>query len=150
MERFFERPRISAVSQNSSEPIYRVIGADQADLFAALAAASLNVDAIIQIDDEIVFSATGKAHDDVARVLASLGLCWIERLDLGRVTVVVGGLKSHPVVTAGIFAVIRDLGLEAEFVSTSPTRVSFYVPTVAVEATVQALRARLQQGVGAS
>jgi aspartate kinase len=149
-ERFFERPLISAVSHRSSEPLYRVIGADQADLFAALAAASVNVDTIIQIDDEIVFSATKEERDDVARALASLGLCWIERLDLGRITVVGGGLKSHPGIAADIFAVIRDLGLEAEFVSTSPIKISFYVPGASVEETVQALHARLRPGLRTS
>jgi aspartate kinase len=149
-ERSFERPLISAVSHISSEPLYRVVGADKAELFAALAAASVNVDTIIQIDSEIAFSATHEERDDVARVLTGLGVSWTERLDLGRVSVVGGGMKSHPGIAADIFAVIRDLGLEAKFVSTSPIKISFYVPGAAVEEAVQALHARLRPELRAS
>jgi aspartate kinase len=148
--RSFERPLISAVSHISPDPLYRVFHADKAELFAALAAASVNVDTIIQIDSEIVFSATYEEREDVARVLTELGAAWTERRDLGRVSVVGGGMKSHPGVAADIFAVIRDLGLEAKFVSTSPIKISFYVPGAAVEETVQALHARLRPGLRAS
>src|SRR3977135_3852904 len=85
----------------------RVIGADKVELFAALAAASVNVDTIIQIDSEIVFSATPEQREDVARSLTGLGVDWTERLDLGRVSVVGGGMKSPPGIAADIFAVIR-------------------------------------------
>jgi aspartate kinase len=142
-ERPLKRPLITAVTYGGSEPLYRFVGADQADLFASLAAASVNVDGLIQIDDEIVFSAPREQRADVARALAWLGLCWTERLDLGRITVVGGELTNHPGIAARIFAVIRNLDVDAEFVSISPDRISFYVPDEAVKATVQALHQHL-------
>jgi aspartate kinase len=148
--RSFEPPIISAVGHISSEPVYRVVGAGNAELFGALAEASINVDTILQIDSEIVFSTTHEERDAVTRVLTGLGAVWTERLDLGRVSVVGNEMKSHPGIAAAIFAVIRDLGLEAEFVSTSPIKVSFYVPATAVDETVQALHARLRPGLRAA
>jgi aspartokinase len=113
---------------------------------ASAIAASVNVDTIIQIDDEIVFSAKHEDRDDVDRALARLGLCWSERVDLARVSVLGGGMKSHPGVAPDIFAVVRDLGLQAEFVSTSPITISFYVPSGDAAAVVQTLHARLRPG----
>jgi aspartate kinase len=149
-DRSFERPLISAVGHAGAEALYRVVGADQADLFGALAGASVNVDTIIRVDNEFVFSSALDECDDVAHVLAGLGVRWSSRVDLGRVSIVGGGMKSHPGIAAAIFAVVSDLGLEARFVSTSPIKISFYVPCAALDRTVRALHARLRPGFPSS
>ena len=139
----FERPLVTGVSRSSGDALYRVEDADQSTLFAALAASSLNVDTIIQIDSEIVFSTSAGDRVEVARILVGLGLRFTERLDLGRVSIVGGGMTSHPGVAARVFACLRELGLEARFVSTSPIKISFYVPQTALDVAVRALHESL-------
>lgn len=139
----FERPLVTGIGHTGGDVVFRVERADQAALFAALADASVNVDTIIQIDGEIVFSTQAGDRVDVARVLEGLGLHFTVLLDLGRISVVGGGMSSHPGVAARVFACLGGLGLEARFVSTSPIKISFYVPRAAVDETVRALHASL-------
>ena len=56
-ERMLEKALISGVVHQREETVYRVEGATAAQLFGALAAASVNVDTIVQTGPEIVFSA---------------------------------------------------------------------------------------------
>src|SRR6186997_2776565 len=56
-ERMLEKAMISGVTHTLEEAVYRVSGTDRADLFDALADASVSVDTIIQTGDDIVFSA---------------------------------------------------------------------------------------------
>src|SRR5436190_595700 len=56
-ERMLEKAMISGVTHTLEEAVYRVVDVDVADLFDALAAATVNVDTIIQIGSEVVFSA---------------------------------------------------------------------------------------------
>jgi aspartate kinase len=143
----FERPFISGVSHGPAEALFRIAAADHADLFAAIAAASINLDTIIRLDGEIVVSAPLADRQHVGHVLDELEVEWTERVDLSRVSVVGGGMKSHPGVAAEVFDVVRDLGLDACFVSTSPIKISFYVPWSAAKTTAQALHDRLRPGV---
>lgn len=52
-------------------------------------------------------------------------------------------MTSHPGVAARVFACLRELGLEARFVSTSPIKISFYVPQTALDVAVRALHESL-------
>jgi len=143
----FEQAVISAISNGAPETLFRVADADHADLFGAIAAASINLDTIIRLEDEIVFAAPLAARGDVGRVLDRLGLAWSARTDLSRVTVVGAGMTSHPGIAAQVFGVLRDLGLEARFVSTSPVKISFYVPHTSAEPAAAALHECLRPGI---
>jgi aspartate kinase len=55
------------------------------------------------------------------------------------VSIVGAGMKSHPGIAARTFATLRDLGVEPQFVATSPIKIAFYVPQEDVERTVKAL-----------
>ena len=134
-----EKALISAVVHQREETVYRVDGAAPAALFAALAQASVNVDTIVQTGREVVFSAPVEDRDDAARALDGLGVEWSARDDLGKVSLVGAGMKSHPGVAAKTFATLEQAGIEAPIVSTSPIKIACHVPTDDVDRAVRAL-----------
>jgi aspartate kinase len=138
-ERMLEKAMISGVTHTLEEAVYRVSGADRAKLFDALADAAVSVDTIIQTGENIVFSAPIEDRAGTEAALARLDANWEERDDLGKVSVVGAGMKSHPGIAARTFATLRDLGVEPDLVATSPIKIAFYVPQADVERTVIAL-----------
>ncbi|HYY03989.1 MAG TPA: aspartate kinase [Gaiellaceae bacterium] len=122
-----EKAIISGVAATSDEAVYRVASVDRADLFERLAQAAINVDTIIQVDSEIVFSAPVADAAETEGALDGLGGMWSRRDDLAKVSLVGAGMRTHPGVAARTFEVLRDLGAEARFVVTSPIKISFYV-----------------------
>ena len=138
-ERMLEKAMISGVTHTLEEAVYRVSGTDRADLFDALADASVSVDTIIQTGDDIVFSAPIEDRAATEAALGGLDANWEERADLGKVSVIGAGMKSHPGIAARTFQTLRDLGVEPDLVATSPIKIAFYVPQGDVERTVVAL-----------
>jgi aspartate kinase len=138
-ERMLEKAMISGVTHTLEEAVYRVSGTDRADLFDALADASVSVDTIIQTGDEIVFSAPIEDRAATDAALGGLDANWEERADLGKVSVIGAGMKSHPGIAARTFQTLRDLGVEPDLVATSPIKIAFYVLQGDVERTVVAL-----------
>ena len=126
-DRMLEKAIISGVAATSDEAVYRVASVDRADLFEGLAQAAINVDTIIQVDSEIVFSAPVADAAETEGALDGLGGMWSRRDDLAKVSLVGAGMRTHPGVAARTFEVLRDLGAEARFVVTSPIKISFYV-----------------------
>jgi aspartate kinase len=138
-ERMLEKAMISGVTHTLEEAVYTIRETNPADLFEALAGASVNVDTIIQIGSDIVFSAPREDRDETAGVLDGLGAPWGERDDLGKVSIVGAGMKSHPGVAARTFGTLRDIGVEPRFVATSPIKIAFYVGHDDVDRAVKAL-----------
>ena len=138
-ERMLEKAMISGVTHTLEEAVYRVSGTDRADLFDALADAAVSVDTIIQTGDDIVFSAPIEDRAATEAALGRLDANWEERDDLGKVSVVGAGMKSHPGIAARTFQTLRELGVEPDLVATSPIKIAFYVPQGDVERTVVAL-----------
>ncbi len=138
-ERMLEKAMISGVTHTLEEAVYRVSGTDRAGLFDALADASVSVDTIIQTGDDIVFSAPTEDRAATEAALGRLDANWEERADLGKVSVIGAGMKSHPGIAARTFQTLRDLGVEPDLVATSPIKIAFYVPQGDVERTVVAL-----------
>ena len=138
-ERMLEKAMISGVTHTLEEAVYRVSGSKRADLFAALAEAAVSVDTIIQTGDDIVFSAPIEDRTSTEAALTRLDANWEERGDLGKVSVVGAGMKSHPGIAARTFQTLRDLGVEPDLVATSPIKIAFYIPQGDVERTVVAL-----------
>ena len=138
-ERMLEKAIISGVASTSDEAVYRICGVGRAELFERLAQAAINVDTIIQVDDEIVFSAPLRDAPETEAALDSLGARWTRRDDLAKVSLVGAGMRSHPGVAARTFAVLRDVGADARFVVTSPIKISFYVSHADAGPTVAAL-----------
>ncbi len=141
-ERMLEKALISGVTHKSAETVYRVEGVSAAQLFEALAQAGVNVDTVIQTGLEIVFSADeGPGAEDA---LGSLGVEWSAREDLGQVSVIGAGMKSHPGVAAKMFSALEELGIQPVIVSTSPIKIGCFVARDQVEQAVQALHAAFE------
>ena len=145
-DEMLEKALISGVVHQRQETVYRVTGASRARLFGALADASVNVDTIVQTGEEVVFSAPPEDRDDAARTLDALGLSWTSRDDLGKVSLVGAGMKSHPGVAAKTFATLEEAGVHAAVVSTSPIKIACHVPSADVDRAVQALHAAFELG----
>jgi len=141
-----EKALISGVVHQREETVYHVAGATRARLFGALAAAAVNVDTIVQTGAEIVFSAPVEDRAAAARTLDSLGLDWSSRDDLGKVSLVGAGMKSHPGVAAKTFATLEAAGIESPVVSTSPIKIACHVPRADVDRAVQALHEAFDLG----
>jgi aspartate kinase len=138
-ERMLEKAIISGVAHTFDEAVYRVQSVDRADLFTALADAGVNVDTIIQTGDEIVFSAPLGDRGDAQAALeraAAAGDC-IE--GLAKVSLIGAGMKSHPGIAARTFGTLREIGVEARFIVTSPIKIAFFVEQADAERTVLAL-----------
>jgi aspartate kinase len=145
-DKLLEKALISGVVHQREETVYRVDGATPARLFGALAEASINVDTIVLTSAEIVFSAPVEDRPDAERVLDSLGVTWSARDDLGKVSLVGAGMKSHPGVAAKTFATLEAAGIDAPVVSTSPIKIACHVPSADVDRAVQALHEAFELG----
>jgi aspartate kinase len=138
-ERMLEKAIISGVTQTVEEAIYRVDGADASQLFQALADAGASVDTIIQTGPEIVFSAPFSDTEEVTTTLDRLDVRWSSRDDLGKVSLVGAGMRSHPGIAGRTFSTLAAIGVEPEIVNTSPIKIACFVPRDEVERAVQAL-----------
>jgi aspartate kinase len=138
-ERMLEKAMISGVVHTTEETVYRVDGLPAAKLFEALAEASVNVDTIVQTSSEIVFSAPLGDRADATATLDRLGVRWSARDDLGKVSVIGAGMKSHPGIAAKTFATLASLGIEPQVVSTSPIKIACHLASDDVERAVVAL-----------
>jgi len=134
-----EKALISAVVHQREETVYRVDGTTAATLFGALAEANVNVDTILQSTSDVVFSAPPEDKAAATRALESLGATWDARDDLGKVSVIGAGMKSHPGVAAKTFATLENAGITPAVVSTSPIKIACHIPTDQVDAAVRAL-----------
>jgi aspartate kinase len=145
-ERMLEKALISAVVHTREETVYRVEGVEAARLFGALAEAAVNVDTIVQTGPEIVFSAPVDDKHDAQAALDSLGVRWSARDDLGKVSVIGAGMKSHPGVAAKTFATLEREGITSAVVSTSPIKIACHVPSEQVDTAVRALHEAFDLG----
>jgi aspartate kinase len=135
-----EKAIISGVAHTGQELLYRVSAIDAARLFAALAEASVNVDTILQVGpSEILFSAPADDRLAADEALAALDVEWSVRDDLGKVSLVGAGMKSHPGIAAKTFATLEATGVTAEAISTSPIKIACHVRSEDVPRAVQAL-----------
>jgi aspartate kinase len=138
-ERMLEKAIISGVTHTVEESIYRVEGAKAAELFQALAEAGASVDTIIQTGPEIVFSAPFSDTEEVSSTLDRLDVRWTSRDDLGKVSLVGAGMRSHPGIAGRTFSTLAAIEVEPEIVNTSPIKIACFVPRDEVERAVQAL-----------
>jgi aspartate kinase len=138
-DRMLEKALISGVTHTREETLYRVSGTTASRLFSALADAGVNVDTIVQTGPEIVFSAPTDDRDVAVDVLDGLAVEWSSRDDLGKVSVIGAGMKSHPGVAAKAFETLAQAGIEPEVVTTSPIKIACHVRTDQVDAAVVVL-----------
>jgi aspartate kinase len=147
-EQMLEKAIISGVTHTTEETVYRLEGISAAALFGALAEASVNVDTIVQTSAEIVFSAPAEERPDVEAVLERLGVQWSARDDLGKVSLIGAGMKSHPGIAAKTFATLDDEGIPVQVVTTSPIKIACHVPSELVGRAVRALHEAFELETG--
>ena len=138
-ERMLEKAIISGVTHTLDEGVYEVRAVEPADIFDALAAAGVSVDTFMQVGEQFVFSAPLEDKVEVEAALVRMGAQWTEHSDLGKVSVVGAGMRSHPGIAARAFGVLRALRIEPRFVSSSPIKIGFFVSKGEVESVVRAL-----------
>jgi aspartate kinase len=138
-ERMLEKALISGITHTREETLYRVDGTSPARLFAALAEAGVNVDTILRTGPEILFTAPAEDREVAGDTLESLGVDWSARDDLGKVSVIGAGMKSHPGVAAKAFETLTEAGIEPEVVITSPIKIACHVRGEDVERAVAEL-----------
>jgi aspartate kinase len=98
---------------------------------------------IVQADGPVVFSAPTEDEQAADRTLEGLGVEWTRDRELGKVSVVGAGMKSHPGVAATTFATLEEEGIEPVIVTTSPIVISCLVRRDDVERAVRALHEAL-------
>ena len=66
--------------------------------------------------------------------------------EMGKVSVVGAGMKSHPGVAARVFATLGDQGINIQMISTSPIKISCVVTATDLDRAVRALHEAFELG----
>jgi aspartate kinase len=150
-----EQAIISGVAHDRSEAKITVVGVpdkvgEAATIFQTLADAEINIDMIVQNVSAAATSRTDISftlpRTDGQTAMASLNKIK-ERIgfdslryddQIGKVSLIGAGMRSHPGVTAKFFGSIADAGVNIEMISTSEIRISVVVDQDDVDAAVTA------------
>ncbi|MGH3328469.1 MAG: aspartate kinase [Streptomycetales bacterium] len=136
-----EQAIISGVAHDQSEAKITVVGVpdkpgEAAAIFKAMADAEINVDMIVQ---NISAATTGRtdisftlpktdgqqamnALDKIRTQVGFRSLLYDDQV--GKVSLIGAGMRSHPGVSATFFAALADAGVNVEMISTSEIRIS--------------------------
>jgi aspartate kinase len=149
-----ENPFVTAVTHSSSEARVTLHGLRDEPgvagrIFGALADANVNVDVIIQNepvgDDQLAdlsFTVDRSDLPTAKDTIAGLGDVSLEVLtdeQIGKVSIVGAGMRSHPGVAAKVFRVLGERGINIEMISTSPIKISCVISADRVSEAVNAL-----------
>jgi aspartate kinase len=150
-----EQPLITAVTHTVSEARVTLTGVPDepgaaARIFDALAQGNVNVDMIVQNEPtaaggraEISFTVPREDLRAAREALAPLtGEAFADlaaQEEVGKVSIVGAGMRSHPGVAARVFAVLAQQGINIEMISTSPIKISCVIARAQVERAVAAL-----------
>jgi aspartate kinase len=159
-----EQAIVSAVTYSDDEVVFSLRDVPDrpgsaAAIFDSVAAAHVNVDTILQnvVHDsaELSFSVP---QDDVpatrralAQAQAAIGEIRVEEIsDLGKVSLVGAGMRSHPGVAARMFRTLADAGINLRLISTSPIKVSCLIARTDLERAVRSLHEAFSLGEDAT
>jgi aspartate kinase len=148
-----EEPIISAVTHSETDVVFTLTGIPDrpgvaATIFDEVASAHVNVDTIIQNvvhgNAEISFSvpnedvaATRAALETARRALGDYAV--EENHQLGKVSLIGAGMRSHPGVAATMFRTLADIGINIDMISTSPIKISCMIARDEIPQAVRAL-----------
>jgi aspartate kinase len=150
-----EQAIIAGVAHDRSEAKITVVGVpdkvgEAARIFEALAATEANVDMVVQ---NVSAAATGltdisftlpradgqMAMGALARIQDEVGYDSLQYNDqIGKVSLIGAGMRSHPGITARFFAALASAGVNIEMISTSEIRISVIVDEAQVDDAVRA------------
>jgi aspartate kinase len=145
-----EQAIISGIAHDKSEAKITIVGVPDrtgvaARIFQAIADADINIDMIVQ---NVSAAATGltdisftlpKAEGSAATAIlqklqGEVGFASIQYDDqIGKLSLVGAGMRSHPGVTATFFGALSDAGVNIEMISTSEIRISIICRETDVE-----------------
>ncbi|GAB3181315.1 aspartate kinase [Nesterenkonia halophila] len=150
-----EQPIISGVAHDDSEAKLTISGVPDvpgkaADIFNLIAQAGTNIDMIVQnVSDDtkttnISFTLPGADIEKSVQILTdNKEQIGFEELDyvpqVGKVSLVGGGMRHHPGVSARFFTALRDAGINIGLISTSEIRVSVITDIEDLGRAVQAI-----------
>ncbi len=149
-----ENPIITGVTHDRHEAKVTVVGVpdrigEAARIFQAVADAGVNIDMIVQNtsvadnttaitftlpqdDGKKAIDALENLHDDIGFEKT------VYNDQIGKVTVVGVGMRSHPGVTATFFSALADAGINIQMISTSEIRISVVVDIDDIDRAVRA------------
>jgi aspartate kinase len=150
-----EQAIIAGVAHDRSEAKITVVGVpdkvgEAARIFEALAVSEVNIDMVVQ---NVSAAATGRtdisftlpredgqaAMGALARIQSEVGYDKLLYDDqIGKVSLIGAGMRSHPGITAKFFAALASAGVNIEMISTSEIRISVIVDEAEIDAAVQA------------
>jgi aspartate kinase len=160
-----ERPLVTAVTHSTEEARITLLGVPDrpgaaARIFTALADAGCIVDTIIQNEPlgdgreaEVSFTIPQEDLADAEHALQTIaGELEIKTIDtdrqIGKVSIVGAGMRSHPGVAAKVFETLGAEGINIEMISTSPIKISCVIRSDAVPKAVRALHDAFELGAG--
>jgi aspartate kinase len=159
-----EQPLITAVTHSTEEARVTLLGVPDRPgiagrIFGALSEANVNVDMIVQnepvsegAEADISFTvprADVRAARDVLEPMAGDMLKDVATdPEMGVVSIIGAGMKSHPGVAAKVFRTLGDEEINIEMISTSPIKISCVIRGENVETAVRALHAAFELGAG--
>ncbi|HZV74144.1 MAG TPA: aspartate kinase [Conexibacter sp.] len=159
-----EHALITAVTHSTDEARITLLGVPDepgaaARIFETLALANCNVDMIIQNEPigegregaELSFTVPREdlrvAREALEPLAADLGISAIDsEPEMGKVSIVGAGMKSHPGVAAKVFATLAGEGINIEMISTSPIKISCVIQAARVADAVRALHGAFELG----
>ncbi|MBA4504274.1 aspartate kinase [Corynebacterium sanguinis] len=158
-----EEAVLSGVATDNSEAKITILGipdtpGEAAKVFRALADAEINIDMVLQnissaVDNktDITFTlplADGQRGVELLRALADAE-GWDEvsyNDNIGKVSLVGAGMKSHPGVTADFTEALRDAGINIEMITTSEIRITAVVRQEDLPEAARALHTKFELG----
>ena len=156
-----EQAIISGIAHDKSEAKITIVGVPDrpgmaARIFQAIADADINIDMIVQnvsaastgltdISFTLPKSEGANATTTLKRIQGEVGFASIQYDDqIGKLSLVGAGMRSHPGVTANFFAAMSEAGVNIEMISTSEIRISIVCRAADVERGVIAAHAAFE------
>lgn len=150
-----EQPIISGIAHDDSEGKLTITGVPDvpgkaAEIFNHIAEAGINIDMIVQDvsletkTTNISFTLPGADGDKAQRILLqqkdAIGFTGLDFVpQVGKVSLVGGGMRNHPGVSARFFTALRDAGINIGLISTSEIRISVITDVELLTKAVQAI-----------
>jgi aspartate kinase len=153
-----EDPIVSAVTHSETDVVFTLTGIPDrpgvaALVFDTVASAHVNVDTIIQNtvhgNAELSFSVPAEdvlaTRDAIEHTQTELGAYQVEENhELGKVSLIGAGMRSHPGVAAKMFRTLADQEINLQMISTSPIRISCMIARDRIPDAVRALHSAFE------
>jgi aspartate kinase len=154
-----EKALISGVTHDTSEAVIRIRRVPDrpgvaARIFGPIADEAINIDMIVQNVSEdgrtdISFTIgqddLPQARKLIQRIAEEVGAeGFTEDSEIGKISLVGAGMRTHPGVAANMFSAIAEAGINIEMISTSAIRISCVVAAKDVEKAVRVVHERFE------